>query len=479
MPLRANLNSSPDVSARRPSSRPRVLIFEPDQSLILAVERILFQAGYVCIGYQDVAAGLTAFRNSGADIIVADLEIAATGVDLLKRIRAACTDVPIILLASESAVNLAIAAMHQGVFDYVSKPPEENELTAVIARALEMGSLKRENRRLREQLDVASAAAGFIAESAQSKEILALVRRVAPARSTVMIEGESGTGKELVARLLHYWSSRADEPFVAINCKAFADGVVESELFGHEKGSFTGAISARAGCFERASGGTLFLDEIAEAGPDFQAKLLRVLEDGEVMRVGASHPRKVNVRIIAATNRVLRHEVKAGDFRADLFFRLNVIPIRIPPLRERPQDILPLARHFLAFHASETGRPLTLTADARQALIEYAWPGNIRELENAIERAVVISGKEDLTVDAFALEPPMSEAPGEAPETPEDLTDPTFFSKGTLQDCIDRVAFEQIKSAIVSAHGNRAAAANALGVDRTTLYRFMRRLGIK
>ena len=223
----------------------------------------------------------------------------------------------------------------------------------MVARAIEFGGLRHENRRLRQQLDVASTAAAFVGESDASKQLIALIRRVAPARSIVLIEGESGTGKELIARMLHYWSRRAEGPFVPINCKAIASGVMESELFGHEKGSFTGAIVGRAGCFERASGGTLFLDEVGEADADFQSKLLRVLEDGEVLRVGASKARKIDVRVVAATNRVLRDEVAAGRFRTDLYYRLNVIPIRMAPLRERRGDILPLARHFLAYHAAK------------------------------------------------------------------------------------------------------------------------------
>ncbi|MGH8672731.1 MAG: sigma-54 interaction domain-containing protein, partial [Burkholderiales bacterium] len=303
-------------------------------------------------------------------------------------------------------------------------------------------------------------------------------------------QGESGTGKELIARMLHYWSNRAEGPFVPINCKAFADGVVESELFGHEKGSFTGAIASRAGCFERASGGTLFLDEIAEAGPDFQAKLLRVLEDGEVLRVGGSKPRKVDVRIITATNRALRREVEDQRFRTDLYFRLNVIPIHIPPLRVRRDDIMPLARHFLAFHEADAGRPLSFSSETEQALLDYAWPGNVRELENVIERAVVMSGSEIITPDALALEgvgepdatvfTGAAEAAGVVQDGAQahphriDIDEST----GTLQECLDHAAKGRIKIALDAAAGNRLEAASKLGVDRTTLYRLMKRLGI-
>ncbi len=255
----------------------------------------------------DSPTALAAIEQRNIDLMLCAVRLNGTdGIELLRNVHARCPHVPIVMLTGDPSISSAVAAMRQGAFDYVTKPLDGDELAAIVARALEMISLRRENRRLRQQLDVASTAAGFIAESLPSRQLMAMIRRVAPARSTVLIEGESGTGKELVARMLHYWSNRAQGPFVAVNCKAFADGIVESELFGHEKGSFTGAIAARAGCFERASGGTLFLDEIAEAGGDFQAKLLRVLEDGEVLRVGASKTRKVDVRIVAATNRVLR-----------------------------------------------------------------------------------------------------------------------------------------------------------------------------
>src|SRR6266478_4164412 len=384
--------------------RARVLIVENDEGAARFLAKALEEEGYdteICPS-SDTALTLA---EQGCEVIITGVRgPGMDGLELLRRVRARRPDVAVILLAADSSVTSAVSAMREGAFDYVTKPFSAEALVKTVARAIEMGSLQRENRRLRQQLDVASTAAGFIAESPQSKQLVAMIRRVAPSHSTALIEGESGTGKELIARMLHYWSARADGPFVAVNCKAFADGVVESELFGHEKGSFTGAIAARAGCFERASGGTLFLDEIAEAGTDFQAKLLRVLEDGEVLRVGASKSRKVDVRIVAASNRVLRNEVAAGRFRADLYFRLNVIPLRIAPLRDRREDILPLAHHFLAFHSIEAGRPLMLSPEAEEALLNHRWLGNVRELENVIERAVVMSGQETLTPDAFAFE---------------------------------------------------------------------------
>src|ERR1700756_4129095 len=313
--------------------RARVLIVENDEGAAHFLAKALEEEGYDTEICPSTDTALTVAEQGCEVIITAVRGPGMDGLELLRRARARRPDLAVILLAADNSVTSAVTAMREGAFDYVTKPFSAEALVKTVARAIEMGSLQRENRRLRQQLDVASTAAGFIAESPHSKQLVSMIRRVAPSRSTALIEGESGTGKELIARMLHYRGRPAGGPFVAVNCKAFADGVVESELFGHEKGSFTGAIAARAGCFERASGGTLFLDEIAEAGTDFQAKLLRVLEDGEVLRVGASKSRKVDVRIVTATNRVLKAEVAAGRFREDLYYRLNVIPIRVLPLR--------------------------------------------------------------------------------------------------------------------------------------------------
>lgn len=469
------------------SSKARVLIIEEEATAELAA-RALIRAGCDPETMRNADSALLALDQRGADVLLCGAHVnGSDGIDLLRKVRLRRPEVPVVMLTGDPSVKSAVAAMRQGAFDCISKPFDDEELLASINRALEMSTLRCENRRLRQQLDVAATAAGFVGESQQTRQLVALIRRVAPSRSTVLVEGESGTGKELVARMLHYWSNRAEGPFVAVNCKAFADGVVESELFGHEKGSFTGAIAARAGCFERASGGTLFLDEIGEAGSDFQAKLLRVLEDGEVLRVGASKPRRVDVRIVAATNRVLRSEVAADRFRADLYFRLNVIPIRIPPLRARVADVLALARHFLAFHSAEAGRLISLSPEAEEALISYEWPGNVRELENAIERAVVMSGTDVLTPEAFAFEgfsgePVLDHCARrggnnlcDSPATPGDRYQAESES---LQACLDRAASARIKATLEATNGSRGEAATALGVDRTTLYRLMKRLNL-
>jgi DNA-binding NtrC family response regulator len=483
------------VRDRNVQNKARVLIVDDEFHVARNAATVLSQAGYECETCPTVEAALKVLEHAGADVIVADMRMPGMdGMDLLKKVQSKDPDVAVVMSVPLPATESAKTALRGGAFDCVTKPFDSDELNAVVTRAVEMSDLQRENRKLREQLDVASIAAGFIAEGPQSRALVAMIRRVAPSRTTALIEGETGTGKELVARMLHYWSNRADGPFLAINCKALADGVVESELFGHEKGSFTGAIRDRAGCFERASGGSLFLDEIGEAGPDFQAKLLRVLEDGEVLRVGGSKPRKVDVRIIAATNRKLRNEVAAGRFRADLYFRLSVIPLRVAPLRERREDILPLAHHFLAFHSTEAGRPLMLSTEAEEALLAYSWPGNVRELENVIERAVVMSGQETLLPEAFAFDDdaPMDDLSlgvsvsnhasansatnsnhAQPAAQPADNQD-----EGSLQDALDRAATVRIKAALTSAAGNRVEAATALGVDRTTLYRLMKRLSL-
>jgi DNA-binding NtrC family response regulator len=478
-----------DVQERNIVRKARVLIVDDELNMARMAAGLLRQAGYECETCPSADAAMRVLEQSGADVIVADLKMPGVdGMELLRKVQAKQPDVAVVVAAPAPSSEATAQALREGAFDYVAKPFNGEELNSVVSRAVEMSSLQRENRRLREQLDVAAMAAEFIAESPSSRHMVATIRRVAPSRATALIQGETGTGKELVARMLHFWSRRAEGPFVAVNCKAFADGVVESELFGHEKGSFTGAIRDRAGCFERASGGTLFLDEIGEAGPDFQAKLLRVLEDGEVMRVGASKPRKVDVRIVTATNRGLRREVEAGRFRADLFFRLNVIPINIAPLRDRTEDILALARYFLIAHSADAGRPITLSVEAERALLSYPWPGNVRELENVIERAVVMSGAEVLTPDAFALEEsaPSAElddvvsvsASAPAPGVAEAEPTRTVDDSGTLQECLDRAATERIKAALDAVGGNRAEAASALGVDRTTLYRLMKRLSL-
>jgi DNA-binding NtrC family response regulator len=447
--------------------KPRVLIVDDEERMAAVVAMALGRAGYDCETCNSGAEALAALERRRADVVVTDWKMPEMdGIELLRRLRERDPSLPVILVTAFASVASAVAAMREGAFDYVTKPFDNDELRTLVARALDLRRLERENRYLRGEVGGRYAPDTVVAESPRARELLELVRRVAPSRSTVLIEGESGTGKELIARLLHYWSERVGRPFVAVNCKAFAEGVLESELFGHERGAFTGATSSRAGCFQRASAGTLFLDEIGEIGPDFQAKLLRVLQDGEVLPVGAARPVAVDVRVVAATNRSLRDEVGAGRFREDLFFRLNVIPIAIAPLRERREDVLPLARHFLARHAREAGRQLVFSPDAEQALQAHSWPGNVRELENAVERAVVLARESAIVPEDLLLEAGMPRR--DVPPSPD----------GSLQDVLDRAAAERIRTALEDAGGQRGEAARVLGIDRTTLYRMMKRLGL-
>jgi transcriptional regulator with PAS, ATPase and Fis domain len=307
----------------------------------------------------------------------------------------------------------------------------------------------------------------MVAESMAMREVLDLVRRAARSRSTVLITGESGTGKELVARAVHYHSDRVGRPFLAVNCKAFAEGVLESELFGHEKGAFTGADRTKPGLFERAAGGTLFLDEIGEVTLDFQGKLLRVLQERRILRVGGAEERSVDVRLVAATNRDLRAEAATGRFREDLYFRLAVIPIHLPPLRERREDILPLARHFLAKWNGELGRNVVGWTPAVDAYFgRHGWPGNVRELENTIERGVVLARADRIDLDDLLL---AAENDGCGEES---------ASAGDLQSFLNRAAAERIRAVLREVRGLRIEAAQRLGIDRTTLYRLMRKYGI-
>ncbi len=450
--------------------KPRILVVDDEERMASVVAMALGRAGYECETCSDGNAALAALDARGADVVVTDWKMAGMdGLELLEHLHAKRPELPVILITAFASVPSAVAAMRAGAFDYVTKPFDNDELRAVVARALELTRLERENRYLRQEIGSRYGPDAMIAASPQSLALLDLLRRVAPTRSTVLIQGESGTGKELVARMLHYWSERVGRPFVAVNCKAFGEGVLESELFGHEKGAFTGATASRAGCFQRASGGTLFLDEIGEVSPDFQAKLLRVLQDGEVLPVGASKPVAVEVRVVAATNRVLRDEVAAGRFREDLFFRLNVIPVHLLPLRERREDVLPLARHFLARHAADAGRTLGFSAETEQALFAHAWPGNVRELENAVERGVVLTRGSEVTPEDLLL----SESTGPRTDGSAQST-----ADGTLQRALDGATADRIRAALDAAHGGRAEAARALGIDRTTLYRLMKRLGI-
>jgi DNA-binding NtrC family response regulator len=454
---------------------PRVWVLDDEPRMVEILAMVLRREGWTVETFVRSEELLASLERSPPDALVTDLKMpGADGLDVLRRARAAEPELPVILMTAHATVATAVAAMREGAFDYVEKPFDNDELKTLVRRALEVTRLARENRYLLSELRSRYSLERMVAESPAMQEALDLVRRAAKSPATVLVTGESGTGKELVARAVHYHSARVGGPFVAANCKAFAGGVLESELFGHEKGAFTGALRAKPGLFERAEGGTLFLDEIGEVDADFQAKLLRVIQERRIARVGGTEELAVDVRIVAASNRDLRTAVREGRFREDLYFRLAVIPIHLPPLRERAEDVLPLARHFLSKWNAELGRGLTgWTEEVEAFLLRHDWPGNVRELENAIERGVVLARGERIALEDLLLrdEPGAAAAPSDDDESPSGASG--------LQSFLDRAAAEHVRAAIAAAGGVRAEAARRLGIDRSTLYRLMRKYGIE
>jgi DNA-binding NtrC family response regulator len=445
----------------------RIAVLDDEPRMVDIIGMVLRREGYDVQPFSEPAAALGALEKQPFDLLLTDLKMPGLdGVDVLTRARELDPELPVILITAHATLQTAVEAMRRGAFDYVEKPFDNTELKTLVKRALDVRRLSRENRYLRAELAQRHSLEAVISESAAMSEVFDLARRAARSRSTVLLTGESGVGKELVARSVHFHSDRVGSPFVAANCKAFAEGVLESEIFGHERGAFTGADRARPGLFERAQSGTLFLDEIGEISMDFQAKLLRVLQERQVQRVGGNEAREVDVRVVAATNRDLRAEAAAGSFREDLYFRLAVIPIHIPPLRERADDLLPLARHFLTRWNDELEREITgWSPEVERFLVTHGWPGNVRELENTIERGVVLARGTTLELDDLLLEP-------EAPSTSR-----AAAGRG-LQEFLDAAAADQIRAVLAETGGVRVEAARRLGIDRTTLYRLMRKYAV-
>jgi DNA-binding NtrC family response regulator len=450
---------------------PRVLVLDDEPRMVDIVAMVLRREGHEVTPFCDPQRALAALEQGAFDLLVTDLRMpGADGLEVLRRARAACPGLPVILMTAHASVATAIEAMKLGAVDYVEKPFDNDELKALVRRGLEHSRLARENRSLRGALRGRHGFEAIVAHSAAMRDALELARRSAGAPSTVLLQGETGTGKELVARAIHCESERVGGPFVAVNCKAFAEGLLESELFGHERGAFTGAQRARAGVFEEAAGGTLFLDEIGEVSLEFQGKLLRVLQERQVRRVGGSGSQPVDVRVLAATHRDLRAEASAGRFREDLYFRLAVIPIALPPLRERRDDVLPLARHFLAKWNAALGRSVAgWSGEVERWLLAHSWPGNVRELENALERGVALARGERIEMDDLLLDAGAEPSAGAAEEG----------GGAGLRDFLEQAAEEKIRAALAETGGKRVEAARRLGIDRTTLYRLIRKYGIE
>jgi len=379
-----------------------ILIVDDEKNYLLVLEDLLMEEGYQVITADSAQKGLDIAAGHELDVVITDMKMPGMdGMALLQQIRKRNVDLPVVMMTAFGSVEKAVEAMRNGAFDYILKPFKNEELKLTIRKAIDHFHLVRKNRYLTQELQERYQFSNIIGKSASMQRIYNLIEKVAPSKATVLITGESGTGKELIARAIHFNSQRLDQAFITVNCGALPENLLESELFGHEKGSFSGAVSQRKGRFELAHEGTLFLDEISEMSPPLQVKILRVLQEMEFERVGGTQTLKVDVRMVAASNRNLKAEVMEGRFRSDLFYRLNVVHVHLPPLRERLDDIPLLVNHFLSKYGSESGRSsISIHPDVMRRLLEYPWPGNVRELENVVERAVILSnGEEILTKD--------------------------------------------------------------------------------
>jgi DNA-binding NtrC family response regulator len=439
----------------------RVLVADDETNLRELVVRELGRRGHLAEGVGDGEAALERLRESPYDVVVLDMRMPRRpGLDVLRELQGFPEQPQVIVMTGFQEVANAVEAMKLGAYDYLTKPTRIEELDVVVRKAAEKGQLLRENVALRSHLPGGQPHAGILTRSPRMQAILELIARVAPTDSSVLILGESGTGKELVAQAVHDRSQRAGRPFVPIHCGALPREVLESELFGHEKGAFTGAATAKAGLIELADGGTLLLDEIGEMEPESQVKLLRVLESGTFFRVGGTRPRRVDVRVVVATNRDLGEAMREGKFRQDLYYRINTIVIPLPPLRERREDIALLARHFV--EASAAYGVKRLGAAAQAALEAYAWPGNVRELLHAVERAVILSRGEEIQ-------------PGDLPPEIAGSAPAPSAGTGSLED----VERRHIVATLRQVGGHRGKAAALLAIDPKTLYRKILGYGIK
>jgi DNA-binding NtrC family response regulator len=446
-------------------SRPEevdLLVVEDDSEFRQIVARWFTKKGYHVSEAPHAEAALDLCSRKQFHVGVFDLRMpGVSGIELLKQVKALSPETEVVMLTGEGTIETAVEAMKIGAFDYLLKPFPLTELELICQKAFETAALRKENLQLKELLQRGRTSSNMLGQSAAMRDVFRLIDRAGPTDKAILIQGESGTGKELVARALQRASTRADKPFVVINCAALPENLLESELFGHEKGSFTGAVAAKSGLFEVADGGTLFIDEIGELAPSLQAKLLRVLEDGSMRRVGSLKERRVNVRIIAATNRNLANEVQANRFREDLFYRINVMSLELPPLRQRQGDVPLLIDHFL-------GSDWQVEPEARQVLGRYHWPGNVRQLINALERAKILA--DDGLIRLHDL--------------PREVTEPPRASTGSAaatvsSDDLDSVERAHVVDILRREKGNKSRAARALGVTRRSLYRLIERFNIQ
>lgn len=439
----------------------RILIVDDEDGMRRLLSRVLTREGYDTVAVGSGAEALRLVANERFDLVVTDIKMPEMdGLQLLEELKEYQPSLLVIVITAYGTIENAVQALRSGAYDYIAKPFENDEIRLTVAKALERDRLLAENRYLHAELEGRYDFSGIIGGSPAMQQVYEMVLSVAASNANVLITGESGTGKELLARSIHYNSPRKEQPFIVLNSAAISEGVLESELFGHEKGAFSGAIDTRKGRFERADQGTLFIDEVAEMSMTAQVKLLRVIQEHEFERVGGNKTISVNVRIVAATNKILEDQIKDGKFREDLYYRLNVVNINVPPLRSRREDIEPLTKHFLEKYSAETGKKITeLTPRALSCLLAHDWPGNIRELQNAIERAVVLAKGSVLTPRDF----PQGMQGGDqiCLQIPE--------KGGSLTDILEDLERQLILQTLQREDGSQTRAADTLGIKRTTL----------
>ncbi len=446
----------------------KILVVEDDEVLRQLLIDVLTDQGYEVEAAETGEEGLGTMEQDVFDVVLLDINLPGMdGMDVLRLVPARQPDSQVVMMTAFGTVDTAVEAMKQGAFDYINKPFSTDELVLTIQRALEEKNLRREVAQLRQRARGVGGALQIVGKSPAIQRVIDLIARVAPSRATVLVTGETGTGKELVARAIHQASDRATKPFMPINCAAIPDNLLESELFGHMKGAFTGAIQNKKGLFEEAQGGTVFLDEISTMSMSLQPKLLRVLQEYVIMRVGGRQPIPVNIRLIAATNIDLKKRVAEGDYREDLYYRLNVFPIEVPPLRDRREDIPLLANYFIGKYSDlyEVEAP-KLPPRTLDRMMAYNWPGNVRELENAIERAVVLHASGGSGTIGFEL-PADAEPEGDG----QNILDEAQKQRWTFED-LER---EYIFRVLESVRWKKTEAADILGIDRRTLYRKLKR----
>jgi two-component system response regulator PilR (NtrC family) len=439
----------------------RILIVDDERGMRDLLSILLKKEGYAVEACESVEKARGSVGRGDLDLVICDISMpGGSGLEVLKQSRTSNPETPVIMITAYASTESAVEALKLGAYDYLIKPFDVEEMKIVVRNALEKRRLEHENRALKRELKEKFHAEELVGESPRMKEVMTLVAKIAPTNSTVLISGESGTGKELVARAVHAGSPRQNRPFVSINCGALPDELLESELFGHTRGSFTGALTAKKGLFEVADGGTIFLDEIGDTSPAMQIKLLRVLQERRIRRVGGTEEAEVNVRVLAATNQDLEQMVRDRRFREDLYYRINVIQIRMPALREKPEDVPRLALHFLVKYGRVMGKKITrISEEAMRRLMEHNWPGNVRELENVIERAVALETTDAVTTESLSRE--VRSGTRLSPEFPVSLSDVGI----DLERQLERLREHFMEEALRRAHGVQTKAAELLGMS--------------